>query len=49
MRTPQSQLFMKMISNLLHCNGVVRNDFYISAISAVFERVEVCLHKLLMS
>lgn len=39
---------MKDWLNLLHRNGVVRNDFFISAISAAFERVGVCLHKLLM-
>ena len=35
-----------MISNLLHRNGVVRNDFFISTISAVFERVEFSLHEI---
>jgi len=34
-----------MISNLFHCNGVVRNDFFISTISAVFERVKIMLHE----
>ena len=33
---------------LLHRNGVVRNDFSISAISVVFERVEFWLHELLI-
>ena len=39
---------MKDGLNLLHRNGVVRNDFFVSTISAVFERVEVWLHELLM-
>ena len=40
---------MKVVLNLLHRNGVVRNDFFISTISAMFERVEVSLHDLLIS
>jgi len=39
---------MKVLINLLHCNGVVRNDFSISAISAVFDGIGVWLHELLM-
>ena len=49
MRTPQSQWFMKVISNLLHCNGVCWTGLSISTIFAVFKRVKVCLHKLLIS
>jgi hypothetical protein len=33
---------------LLHCNGVVRNDFFISAISAVLKGIEVWLLELLI-
>jgi hypothetical protein len=39
---------MKVVSNLLHCNGVNLNDNLLSTISAVFERVGVWLHELLI-
>ena len=49
--TIKNKLFFILIlqTKLLHRNGVVRNDFLVSTISGVFERVEVCLHELLIS
>ena len=49
MRTPQSQQFMKVISNLFDSNGVNEPRLSFSAISAMFERVWIGLHKLLMN
>ena len=40
---------MKVISNLFHCNGLSLTGLSFSTISAVFERVEVWLHELLIS
>jgi hypothetical protein len=40
--------YLILCSKSLHCNGVNLNDNLLSTISAVFRRVEVCLHELLI-
>jgi hypothetical protein len=43
-----SSLILNHCFLLLHRNGVVPNDFFVSTISAVFEGIEVWLHEFLI-